>query len=548
MMILDKKSYDLLSYLLKLEAPETVMAISHALNQSRRKVYYQLDKINEALPREVEQIISYPRAGILLTDEQKAACRLLLEEVTDYNYVMKSDERRRLSSVYIAVSTERVTIDKLMQINDVSRNTILNDLTELREELEDKQYKIQLHATKARGYYFDCHPMALIQYLYKLLVDVYQGGNSSFIDMFNRKLSETQGLSVYFSKDILAYFHEYLLLSQASLGKTINTQDSQFMLQILPFMLLSYRNMQLNSDIKSALKKDFNLIWKRKEYQIAQELAGELYQNFKLHLDDIEVGMVAMLMLSFRKDQDHHVESQDYDEMRATISHFIDQLENRYQLHFTHKQDLLKQLTTHCKALVYRKAYGIFSVNPLTDHIKEKYEELFAMAQSCSTILEKDWDISLTDDDVAYLTIHLGGELRNNTADQDKTKLVIVSDDGIGIQKLLLKQCQRYLANGQIEAVFTTEQYQSVYDLLSVDMIVATTDALETKVPMLIVNPILSDDDIIKLIRFSKQGRLTEHSRFSTELAKAIEAVVKGESDRYALTSKIEKLIHRELL
>lgn len=210
MMILDKKSYDLLSYLLKLETPETVMAISHALNQSRRKVYYQLDKINQALPKGVDQIISYPRLGILLTADQKAACRLLLEEVTDYNYVMKSDERRRLSSIYIAVSTERVTIDKLMQINDVSRNTILNDLTELREELEDKQYKIQLHATKARGYYFGCHPMALIQYLYKLLVDVYQGGNTSFIDIFNRKLSEIQGLSVYFSKDILTYFHEYL--------------------------------------------------------------------------------------------------------------------------------------------------------------------------------------------------------------------------------------------------------------------------------------------------------------------------------------------------
>ncbi|WP_154235422.1 PRD domain-containing protein, partial [Streptococcus equi] len=147
-------------------------------------------------------------------------------------------------------------------------------------------------------------------------VDVYQGGNSSFIDMFDRKLSEMQGFSVYFSKDILTYFHEYLFLSQASLGKTINSQDSQFMLQILPYMLLSYRNMRLNSDVKNALKKDFNLIWKRKEYQIAQELASELYQNFKLHLDDIEVSMVAMLMLSFRKDQDRHVESQDYDDMR----------------------------------------------------------------------------------------------------------------------------------------------------------------------------------------------------------------------------------------
>lgn len=546
--ILDKKSYDLLSYLIRLKEAETVMAISAALGQSRRKIYYHLDKINEALPSHVAQIVSYPRVGILLNSEQKAACQQLLNEVTDYHYVMKGDERRSLSAIYIAVATERVTLDKLMMINDVSRNTILNDLTELREELSSYNNKIQLHATKAKGYYFDCHPMALIQYLYKVLAGVYQGGNSSFIELFDHKLSETQGLSAYFSKEVLDYFHEHLFLSQASLGKTINIQDSQFMLQILPFILLSYRNMQLHSETKTALKSDFNLIWKRKEYQIAKALASELYHNFKLHLDDIEVGMVAMLMLSFRKDQDHHVESQDYEQMRATIGDFIDQLELRYQLHFTHKKDLLRQLTRHCKALVYRKAYGIFSINPLTDHIKEKYEELFAMAQSCAVILEQAWQISLTDDDVAYLTIHLGGELRHSHADWDKTKLVIVSDDGIGIQKLLLKQCQRYLPNCQIEAVFTTEQYQSVFDLMSVDIVVSTTDALEALVPILIVNPILSDDDIIRLIRFSKQGRLSDSSRFSLELEKAIETIVKDDADRYALKTKIEKLIHHELL
>ncbi|ASB95891.1 transcriptional antiterminator with PTS regulation domain protein [Streptococcus equi subsp. equi] len=546
--ILDKKSYDLLSYLIRLKEAETVMAISAALGQSRRKIYYHLDKINEALPSHVAQIVSYPRVGILLNSEQKAACQQLLNEVADYHYVMKGDERRSLSAIYIAVATERVTLDKLMMINDVSRNTILNDLAELREELSSYNNKIQLHATKAKGYYFDCHPMALIQYLYKVLAGVYQGGNSSFIELFDHKLSETQGLSAYFSKEVLDYFHEYLFLSQASLGKTINIQDSQFMLQILPFILLSYRNMQLHSETKTALKRDFNLIWKRKEYQIAKALASELYHNFKLHLDDIEVGMIAMLMLSFRKDQDHHVESQDYEQMRATIGDFIDQLELRYQLHFTHKKDLLRQLTRHCKALVYRKAYGIFSINPLTDHIKEKYEELFAMAQSCAVILEQAWQIRLTDDDVAYLTIHLGGELRHSHADWDKTKLVIVSDDGIGIQKLLLKQCQRYLPNCQIEAVFTTEQYQSVFDLMSVDIVVSTTDALEALVPVLIVNPILSDDDIIRLIRFSKQGRLSDSSRFSLELEKAIETIVKDDADRYALKTKIEKLIHHELL
>lgn len=66
MIILDKKSYALLSYLIKLDEPETVMTISKKLKQSRRKIYYHLEKINDALPTDVEQIISYSRVGIVL--------------------------------------------------------------------------------------------------------------------------------------------------------------------------------------------------------------------------------------------------------------------------------------------------------------------------------------------------------------------------------------------------------------------------------------------------------------------------------------------------
>ena len=49
MIILDKKSYDLLSYLMSLNEPETIMAMSKKLKQSRRKIYYHLDKINDVI-------------------------------------------------------------------------------------------------------------------------------------------------------------------------------------------------------------------------------------------------------------------------------------------------------------------------------------------------------------------------------------------------------------------------------------------------------------------------------------------------------------------
>lgn len=44
MILLDQTSCDLLRYLIQLKEPETIMTISRATNQSRRKIYYHLEK------------------------------------------------------------------------------------------------------------------------------------------------------------------------------------------------------------------------------------------------------------------------------------------------------------------------------------------------------------------------------------------------------------------------------------------------------------------------------------------------------------------------
>ncbi len=547
-MLIDKKSYDLLSYLIKLEKAETVMSIANTLGQSRRKIYYHLEKINESFPETIDPINPLPRIGILLNQDQRRACQELLADVDDYHYVMKSDERMKLSAIYIAVATEKVTIDKLMHLNDVSRNTILNDLNELRGYLATKEYSIKLHSTKTRGYYFDCYPLSYITFLYQLLDSIYHGGNQTFSDFFDKKLENTLKTTTYFSEDVLQFLNDYLPISQIQLGKQINCQDSQFMIQILPYILLSYRNMQYQYEVKEALKNDFNMIWKRKEYYIAKDLAKELYLQFKLHLDDIEIGLVAMLLLSFRKDKDSHVESPDYDHMRGTLNYFLTVLEDSYHISFTHKNDLIKQLTQHCKALVYRKTYGISSVNPLTKHIKEKYRDLFKMTASCVPILEEAWKIKLSNDDIAYLTIHLGGELRNTTKKPKISKAVIVSDDGIGIQKLIYRQCQDYLNHCHIEAVLTTEQFQSISDLLDIDFLISTADSLECDFPCLTVNPILTDEDLVNLIRLTRDSVMTNPLYFSEQIEKTIAQYIGNSEDLYVLKAQIEKLMQEELI
>ena len=70
-----------------------------------------------------------------------------------------------------------------------------------------------------------------------------------------------------------------------------------------------------------------------------------------------------------------------------------------------------------------------------------------------------------------------------------------------------MKQCRLYLPNEQIDAVFTTEQFKSVEDIAQVDVVITTNDDLDSKFPVLKVNPILEAEDIFKIDRLSqKQG------------------------------------------
>ncbi|EHI75038.1 transcriptional antiterminator [Streptococcus criceti] len=552
MIFLDKRSYALLNYLLKLKEPETIMAISKALGQSRRKIYYHLDKINEALPDTVGKIISYPRIGIVLTEEQKKVCQDLMAELDDYTYVMKVDERLQLMLIYIGVAAEKVTLEKLMQLTDVSRNTVLNDLQEMRQQLNRGIFGITLQVNKARGYYLDCPALVKIQFFYKLLQSIVYEGNEGFNEIVHLKIREFSPDNLYFSENMRSYFTEQVNQLTDRLGKKINCYDRQFMARALPYLLSVYRNMSLSNEERVTVHREFSMARERKEYRLVQDLADGVYQTYGIRLDELEKSIVAMLILSFRKDRDEHVESHDYDDMRQQLDHFLKKYETLYHGSFVHRDLLLSQLVAHCKSMLYRKTYGISSINPLTNQIKENYQTLFEQTKSCADILERAWFISLTDDDIAYLAVHLGGELEKEEKDNNhfnQVEVTLVCDDGVGVQKFFLQQCRRILPNTRIEAVFSSEQFHSISDLLTSDFVITTSDpdTLTSALPVLQVNAVLTDEDIVRMVRFIRRES-ADHQAFDEEIEHYIRQYVKSDKEAYILLKKIEKVFYQELL
>ncbi|MBC5619149.1 transcription antiterminator [Streptococcus anginosus] len=550
MILLDQTSCDLLKYLIQLEEPETIMTISRATNQSRRKIYYHLEKINDALADVGEVISSRPRVGIVLTAHQKELCQALLEGVDFYSYVMSMTERMQLTVLYICIAKERVTIEKLMELTEVSRNTVLNDLNEIRNQLASEQYQVNLASTKAQGYFLKCHPLNKIQYVHSLLYHIFVEENHSFVMILTEKIKEFIREDLLLSDELQDFLNQRVQDVEQDLGKKINRHEIKFMLQVLPYLLLSCRNMALNEEEQEDLKREFTLIRKRIEYQAAKHLNNNLGAIFGLKLNDIEISLLTVLLLSYRKDRDIHATSQDFVQLKEAIDEFIWRFEVSSHFEIENKEDLLRNLLTHCKALLFRKTYGILSKNPLTRQIKEKYADLFAVTKSCSVILEEAWLISLTDDEVAYLALHMGGFLKHNRAEkQDAKRIYLVCDEGVAVQKLLLKQCLYHLPNENLSAVFTTEQFKSVEDILDVDLLITTNDGLETTLPTIQVQPILDYEDVLNITSFVKDQTLsTKGVRFSQDLERLLSQYLKDSTRTQELKNKIQKLVNEELL
>ena len=520
-MVLDRTSCELLLYLLKQEVPKTIMTISKDLGQSRRKIYYHIDKINELLDQENLAIVSRPRIGICLTEKQRTACRQLVSEMDSYDYVMSGKERMQMMLLLIGISKERITLEKLIDLTEVSRNTVLNDLNTIRYQLTLEQYQVTLQVSKSQGYYLHAHPLNKIQYLQSLLYHIFMEENATFIAILEDKMKER-----------------------------LDHHEVTFMLQVLPYLLLSCNNVVRYQERHQEIEKEFSLIRKRIEYQVSKKLRERLFQKFGISLSELEVSLVAVLLLSYRKDLDIHAESDDFRQLKLALEEFIWYFESQVRMEIENKEDLLRNLIIHCKALLFRKTYGIFSKNPLTKQIRSKYGELFSVTRKSAEILEGTWFVRLTDDDIAYLTIHVGGFLKYTPPSQnDMKKIYLVCDEGVAVSKLLLKQCRLYLPNEQIDAVFTTEQFKSVEDIAQVDVVITTNDELDSKFPVLKVNPILEAEDILKMIDYLKNKVFRNNSNsFSESLSSLISSYIVDRQLASKFQEEVQTLINQELV
>lgn len=464
---LEKSQKEFLMLLLENENPQSIQSIQDQLDISRRTVYYIVNKINDVFyDLRMEPINNKRRQGYYLTsDQKKVVDSILHSDGTLQN--LSPDERVHYLICWMMYPKANIHIENIMELFDISRNSVFNDLKDLKSEIE--KYDVSLYFDIKNGYMINGQVFskrALLLYYLKILLKKIHYKSIEFLDVSEVETfySRLQQISLKMHNE----YDDYNLLAIACLLNIVHYVDEKF-----DFSILELRDLEKTEELHM-IDKYF------------QDLNVHERLYLTIHLLGSKAGSVIRLDDSQRDIQ-----------LFELALHLVDLFERQTSCDISEKNELVNSLYMHFKLSMYYYQLSIQISNTLLEDVKENYGNLYQMIKNLCESMDDEFPFILTDSEISYITMHFGGHLKQV---QGKfyalIRVLIVCPSGISTSTLLKREVEDLYANVTVIAATAAENIAQYKE--NIDFIVSTID-LDTDIPWIKVNAILTKDDKSKI-------------------------------------------------
>ena len=502
-MKLNKRLEDILDILMNHEYVK-IEKIVKLLNISRRTVYYDISKINDHIKKYNLEISNVRNLGYHISSEDKDKIRKVLKYSKD-DYILSSEERCISIIIDLFLSLEKLTIERYCNKLLVSRNTVLNDIKNVREYIS--KYKLELEAKNG----------------YKLV-----GSNNSkrylFINLYNEYnyfFDEYGYMQVF--EDIKA------LIKNENLNIFKNTNANY----ILMYLAIFYKNYYVkNKDTITFKNEDKNFLDSLDSHKEVKRLLNIIRKVLNNDIDEDEVDYIQTF---FTKDEDirtYFYQNELNSKYILPVNMMVKEFEKISCISIEDYDVLSKNILNHLIPSIFKIRYGIYYLNLIKSEVKQKYKSIYQFTKQVVKTIENNLDIYLNDDEIAYIAMYFGGYSSKMGVEIKIPKIVIVCNSGMATSQLLKNQIEQLFDLIEIQDILSLknfENYEKYYDFAITTVDLNQKQAIK-------VNPILTDLDKQNLL--SQISNTQSVFNFEQEF---INKIING-VEKYATISNKEKL------
>ena len=492
-MELNRLMLELLSLLLEADGRIDQRDAAESLQCSRRALNYHLEKVSSWLRENGLPAVQAQGDTLLLESGCLPELRRLLETRSQNEYLLSRGERAAFTVLAAALSPQPVTIEWLRAAFDVSRNTVVNELGELKHALSAQQ--LVLCSTGRGGYELQGSEQEIRYRVMTALFYCLAGGASErAMQLIYDAAAACSGRPFGAEEQ-----HRLEQLVQPA-EEALDTRFGASSLQEIALYLLMIVLRNGKGGVCRLPEKEFP----------AQKLAaGQAVLTraaaMGLRADAQESVYFTAVILGSKIYDTLGPIREDTDEYRLTRQ-LIDAFEARACVTFANKQQLTERLLLHIRPMLFRYRYRIKVRNISTREVKQKYKNLFLAADAVVQQVAPAYGIEVDEDEAAFLAMYLGGFLEEAyPSDCGGRQILLVCGFGQGTS-LLVKQQAEQLLGAPARYTIKDERQFSPQDYRSYDLVLSTLP-LPSDAKLIRVSPVLTRVQQQKLLEWDLRSR-----------------------------------------
>lgn len=497
----------LLVELLQRTEPITVTKLAALLNKTGRTMRSYLDEIQEEYQSQGVDIVRKTNVGVYVRIEDGLRSQLLesLEFAPKAAPPVESFSSK-YRQVYIlkTLFEDKFAYTLQMFADDLycSKSTVVNELVHVQKWLET--YHLTLQRRQNQGLWIEGDEKDYRR-AFKALIDDIKDKEEPEEELaepednldYRIDIVDYVKIKNMFPKINLYAIQRIIQEAEKELG--IYFTDQAF-LNLITHMAITIERLRSHKAL-SRNEHYFENSKKEREYTIAKWVLKELSKEFNVTFPEEEIGYISIHMMGAKVQDPACVEecsqviesyNADFTDMAKSI---ISLASDILDVDLTKDDRLLTRLVLHLRPTVMRLKYGLRLTNPILTKIKEEYANIFGVAWACNSIFEKKYGVSINEDEVGYLALHLALAVEHI---QGKVKTIIVCSSGIGTSQLVASKLVKRFDNLDITQILP-------YNLLTeavmaeADLIVTTIRNIRNSEKVVYISTLVNEKDCVNI-------------------------------------------------
>jgi transcriptional antiterminator/mannitol/fructose-specific phosphotransferase system IIA component (Ntr-type) len=482
--------------------PVTVANLAEKISMSGKSVRNYLKILKEELKDNDMSLVIKPNLGVYLdvSDEEKTLLRndIMLKDVSEEEF----SPQYRQSYILRTLLKSKYTYTLQLLAEDLycSKSTIVNDLTYTQNWLEERG--LHLRRKQNQGLWIEGNEN---EYR-RAMMDLFSESK------INKNVTlENESDKLDYRVDVINYKKIRLMFPRIDLYKIqeiiVQAEEKlqyyftdQAFINLIIHIAIAIERVKNEKEIKM-VDEFFKSLTGKYELQVAAWVVEKLSETFHLTFSQDEIGYIALHMLGAKIQEDLDPNNCDVlldtqnEEYVNTAKEIVGLAGDVLEVDLSKDKLLLTALVLHLRPTTVRLKYGLKLRNPILDTIKNEYTSIFGAAWACSSIFEKKLGISINEDEVGYIAMHLAVGVSRLSK---RIKAIVVCSSGVGTSQLISIKLEKRFH--EIDIIAVIPLYSLKKEIISkADIIISTIPGVLNSPKFVYVSAMLGVADVLKI-------------------------------------------------